>query len=250
MSPIRFFAYKNIGTNNYIRKIDNLTIMKQNNKNILTRESILSGNIHELVQAENGSMQILTEQQRNDSLLGMFKNGIINQDVWLFGYGSLIWNPAIHFERKSIMTVYGFHRKFCLKTYLGRGSKEVPGLVLGLDHGGSCRGIAFKIPAKIAPKELDIIWRREMLSGSYIPKWLTGKIGDTEVKALGFIVDRQQDRYVKKLSDCETAAMISRAKGFLGTCADYLIETSRHLENAGIPDKKLKTLVKLIDHID
>ena len=71
-----------------------------------------------------------------------------------------------------------------------------------------------------------------------------------EVKALGFIVDRQQDRYVKTLSDCETAAMISRAKGFLGPCADYLIETSRHLENAGIPDEKLKTLVKLIDHID
>ena len=224
--------------------------MKQNNKNILSRESILSGDIHELVQTENDSMQFLTEQQRSDSLLSMFKNRTINQDVWLFGYGSLIWNPAIHFERKSIMTVYGFHRKFCLKTYLGRGSKEVPGLVLGLDHGGSCRGIAFKIPAKIAPKELDIIWRREMLGDSYIPKWLTGKIGDTEVKALGFIVDRQQDRDVEKLSDRETVAIITRANGFLGPCADYLIKTSQHTENAGIPDEKLKVLVQLIDQID
>ena len=217
---------------------------------ILTRESILSGEIHEIVRAENDSMQLLTEQQRHDSLLSMFKNGIINQDVWLFGYGSLIWNPAIYFERKSIMTIYGFHRKFCLKTYLGRGSKEAPGLVLGLDYGGSCRGIAFKIPAKIASKELEIVWRREMVGGSYIPKWLTGKIGKTQVKALGFVVDRQQDRYTNKLSDHETATMISRAEGFLGSCSDYLIETSRHLENAGIPDKKLKQLVTLIDCVD
>ena len=89
-----------------------------------------------------------------------------------------------------------------------------------------------------------------MLGGSYIPKWLTGKIGETQVKALGFIVDRKQDRYIKKLSNRETAAIISRANGFLGPCADYLIETSRHLENAGIPDEKLKVLVKLINHID
>ena len=224
--------------------------MKQNKKNILTRDSILSGDLLELVKAENQSMQLLTEQERNDSLLSMFKNRTINQDVWLFGYGSLIWNPAIHFERKSIMTIYGYHRKFCLKTYLGRGSKEVPGLVLGLDHGGSCRGIAFKIPANIAPKELEVIWRREMVGGSYIPKWLTGKIGETQAKALGFIVDRKQDRYIKKLSNRETAAIIATANGFLGPCADYLIETSRHLENAGIPDEKLKVLVKLINHID
>ena len=89
-----------------------------------------------------------------------------------------------------------------------------------------------------------------MLGGSYIPKWLSGKIGNTEVKALGFIVDRKQDRYVKKLSNRETAAIISKANGFLGPCADYLIETSRHLENAGIPDEKLKVLVQLMDQID
>jgi cation transport protein ChaC len=89
-----------------------------------------------------------------------------------------------------------------------------------------------------------------MVGGSYIPKWLTGKIGKTQVKTLGFVVDRQQDRYINKLSDHETATMISRAEGFLGSCSDYLIETSRHLENAGIPDKKLQRLVTLIDCVD
>jgi|TARA_B110000467_G_C18327940_1_gene490616 cation transport protein ChaC len=220
--------------------------MSKNKKDILTRDSILSGKIHEIVKAEDSSMRLLTEEERRESLLSMFSDRKINQDVWIFGYGSLIWNPAIHFERKDIMTIYGFHRKFCLKTYLGRGNKEAPGLVLGLDHGGSCRGIAFKIPAKIAAHELEIIWRREMLSGSYIPRWLNGKINGISVKALGFVVNKQEDRYVGDLTDVETATLISKANGFLGTCADYLINTSEHLEDLGIPDKKLSQLVKLL----
>ena len=220
--------------------------MSKNKKDILTRDSILSGKIHEIVKAEDSSMRLLTEEERRESLLSMFSDRKINQDVWIFGYGSLIWNPAIHFERKDIMTIYGFHRKFCLKTYLGRGNKEAPGLVLGLDHGGSCRGIAFKIPAKIAAHELEIIWRREMLSGSYIPRWLNGKIKGISVKALGFVVNKQEDRYVGDLTDVETATLISKANGFLGTCADYLINTAEHLEDLGIPDKKLSHLVKLL----
>jgi glutathione-specific gamma-glutamylcyclotransferase len=217
-----------------------------NKKDILTRDSILSGKIHEIVKEEDSSMRLLTEEERKESLLSMFNDRKIDQDVWIFGYGSLIWNPAIHFERKDIMTIYGFHRKFCLKTYLGRGNKEAPGLVLALDHGGSCRGIAFKIPAKIAAHELEIIWRREMLSGSYIPKWLNGKIKGISVKALGFVINKQEDRYIGDLTDVETATLISNASGFLGTCAEYLINTSEHLEDLGIPDNKLSKLVKLL----
>ena len=220
--------------------------MSKNKKDILTRDSILSGKIHEIVREEDSSMRLLTEEERKESLLGMFSDRKIDQDVWIFGYGSLIWNPAIHFERKDIMTIYGFHRKFCLKTYLGRGNKEAPGLVLALDHGGSCRGIAFKIPAKIAAHELEIIWRREMLSGSYIPKWLNGKIKGISVKALGFVINKQEDRYIGDLTDVETAALISKASGFLGTCSEYLINTSEHLEDLGIPDNKLSNLVKLL----
>ncbi|MBA00609.1 MAG: gamma-glutamylcyclotransferase [Rhodospirillaceae bacterium] len=220
--------------------------MSKNKKDILTRDSILSGKIHEIVREEDSSMRLLTEEERKESLLSMFSDRKIDQDVWIFGYGSLIWNPAIHFERKDIMTIYGFHRKFCLKTYLGRGNKEAPGLVLALDHGGSCRGIAFKIPAKIAAHELEIIWRREMLSGSYIPKWLNGKIKGISVKALGFVINKQEDRYIGDLTDVETAALISKASGFLGTCSEYLINTSEHLEDLGIPDNKLSNLVKLL----
>jgi cation transport protein ChaC len=219
-------------------------------KNVLTRDSILSGRIHELIKAEGTSMKLLTDQERAASLQAMFNNENIKDDVWLFGYGSLIWNPAINFKEKSPMLIYGFHRKFCLKTYLGRGSKESPGLVLGLDHGGSCRGVGFKIPAKIAYKELEVVWNREMVSGSYKPKWLSGKIGETPIKALGFVVDRKQDRYVNNLTDIEVAHLISKANGFLGSCCDYLLNTSEHLKNLGIPDKKLTNLVDLVNQIN
>jgi cation transport protein ChaC len=219
-------------------------------KNVLTRDSILSGRIHELIKAENTSMELLTDQQRAASLQAMFNNGSIEEDVWLFGYGSLIWNPAIYFEEKRPMLIYGFHRKFCLKTYLGRGSKEAPGLVLGLDSGGSCKGVGFKIPAKTAYKELEVVWSREMVSGSYKPKWLSGKVGETPIKALGFVVDRRQDRYVNNLTEIEMAHLISKANGFLGSCSDYLLNTSEHLKKFGIPDKKLDSLVDLVNQLN
>ena len=219
-------------------------------KNVLTRDSILSGRIHELIKAEDTSMKLLTDQERTASLQTMFNNENIKDDVWLFGYGSLIWNPAINFEEKSPMLIYGFHRKFCLKTHLGRGNKKSPGLVLGLDRGGSCRGVGFKISAKTAYKELEVVWNREMVSGSYTPKWLSGKIGTTSVKALGFVVDRKQDRYVNNLTDIEVAHLISKANGFLGSCCDYLLNTSEHLKNLGIPDKKLTNLVDLVNQIN
>ena len=93
--------------------------------------------------------------------------------VWLFGYGSLIWNPAFEFAEKRPATVHGLHRRFCLRTFLGRGSKDRPGLVLALDRGGCCRGVAFRIAAERVESELDIVWRREMISDAYRPRWLT-----------------------------------------------------------------------------
>ena len=84
------------------------------------------------------------------------------------------------------------------------------------------------------------------MSGSYIPKWLNGKIKGISVKALGFVINKQEDRYIGDLTDVETAALISKASGFLGTCSEYLINTSEHLEDLGIPDNKLSNLVKLL----
>src|SRR3546814_9302515 len=113
--------------------------------------------------------------------------------VWLFGYGSLIWNPAFDYAEKRPATVHGLHRRFCLQTHLGRGSRERPGLVLALDRGGSCRGVVLRIAPENVESELDIVWRREMISHSYRPTWVTAQTSDGPVRAIGFAINRSEE---------------------------------------------------------
>ena len=215
----------------------------------LTRQTILSGRIHEIIKNEDRDVKIVSDEERSRSIQRMLENKPVSQDVWLFGYGSLIWNPTINYIERKPMVVSGFHRKFCLKTYLGRGSKKAPGLMLGLDHGGSCRGIGYKISSKNTFRELEVIWKREMVTASYIPKWLSARIGPKKIKALGFVVNRKLDRYVSQLEDSEIARLIYNAAGFLGTCSEYLENTAKHLEASGIPDKHLNRIQSLVQKL-
>jgi glutathione-specific gamma-glutamylcyclotransferase len=213
----------------------------------LTREAIMSGKIHELIKGHDVPFELLSDQDRTASLEAMFNDGPIKEDVWLFAYGSLIWNPAIHFAEQRCVTIHGYHRRFCFEVHLGRGSPEAPGLMLGLDRGGSCRGVAFRIEAERAREELDVVWRREMVSPAYSPKWLRALDGGTPIRALGFVVNRAHDRYVGDMDEARAAALISKASGFLGPCADYLRQTSRHLTELGIPDSGLSRLEALVN---
>ena len=216
----------------------------------LTRENILSGRIHELIEDNDDNVQIISNEDRRQSLKSMLENKPVSQSVWLFAYGSLIWNPTINYTERRRMIISGYHRKFCLKTYLGRGSKETPGLMLGLDHGGSCKGIGYTISPKNAFQELEVIWRREMVTASYVPKWLSARIGDQKIKALGFVVNRKLDRYVNLLEDSEVAKLIYNAAGFLGTCSEYLEKTAKHLDESGIPDKYLTRIQALVQKLE
>ncbi|MCK7491255.1 MAG: gamma-glutamylcyclotransferase [Comamonadaceae bacterium] len=101
-------------------------------------------------------------------------------DVWLFGYGSLVWNPFIRFLERRPGTVRGYHRRFCLWSRINRGTPEQPGLALGLEPGGACRGVVFRMDDDVAEDELRILWRREMMLGSYVPRWVRATSrGDT-----------------------------------------------------------------------
>jgi cation transport protein ChaC len=161
-------------------------------------------------------------------------------DVWLFGYGSLIWNPAFHFTDRHIGRVHGWHRRFCLWTDLGRGSPETPGLVLGLDVGGSCIGMAFRIPAEEVRTELGLVWRREMLNGAYVPRWITVDCPDRgRIHAITFTVNRRFPRYAGRLDNERVARVLTNASGYLGRCADYFFSTIHALEELGIHDTQL-----------
>jgi glutathione-specific gamma-glutamylcyclotransferase len=139
--------------------------------------------------------------------------------------------------------IRGFHRRFCLWLEMGRGSPDNPGLMLALDRGGTCRGVAFRIPARDVRSELLLIWRREMFGTAYLARWVQVRTAHASFPAITFVVNRAHGRYAGRLSDTETATRIASATGALGSCADYLRNTLDHLESLGIRDAGLQRIV-------
>jgi cation transport protein ChaC len=168
-------------------------------------------------------------------------------EVWVFGYGSLIWNPAFEFAEKRVALVRGWHRRFCLWLKAGRGTPELPGLMLALDRGGSCRGVAFRLDRSQVEEELLILWRREMLSGSYEARWLDAHSATGPVRAITFVANRRHARFTNLLSDEEVADRIAVARGPLGSCAEYLLNTVEHLEALGFRDASLERIRRRVE---
>jgi cation transport protein ChaC len=167
-------------------------------------------------------------------------------DVWVFGYGSLMWNPTFVFVESAVGVIRGWHRSFCLWMEMGRGSVANPGLMLALDRGGTCRGIAFRIPAREVSSELLLIWRREMFGTAYRARWVHVNIAGTIVPAITFVVNRAHPRYAGKVSDADAAAHISTAVGPLGSCMSYLDNTMAHLRELGVRDRGLQRIAAKI----
>jgi len=162
--------------------------------------------------------------------------------LWIFAYGSLMWNPGLAFVAKRVGTIYGYHRSFCLWSRINRGTPERPGLVLTLERGGSCRGLAFRLTGSTSRDELLALWRREMSMGSYHPRWLEFHAGADRFPALAFIVNRACSGYAGKLPMEATVQAIATARGKFGSSAEYLFQTQAALESHGILDARVKRL--------
>ena len=215
---------------------------------MLKREEITRERVDRLVAVaqKSGPFQVLTHEERENNRKRFLSRFPKNKDLWVFGYGSLIWNPAFHFEEKQKARIYGFHRKFCLHLTIGRGSPEKPGLMLALDHGGSCNGIAFKIATDKVESETEILWMREMISGAYQPQSLTIHTRLGAVPGFTFVVNRKHERYLGELNHSDTAKAIAEGEGILGSCKDYLFNTINGLMELGIQDSYLKRLQKIL----
>ena len=209
---------------------------------VLTRDQIRDGDVRRLIAELGIAMRVLSDEELAASRAATLAGADLSGGVWLFGYGSLIWNPAFHFTDRLIGTIYGYHRRFCLWTHLGRGCPERPGLVLGLERGGSCRGVAFHVAPDAVEEELAIVWRREMLSGAYVPRWIGVHTALGAIRAITFVINHAHERYARFLPDERIAEVIATAEGFLGPCADYLINTVDHLAELGIHDRPLEKL--------
>lgn len=169
-----------------------------------------------------------------------------DSDWWVFGYGSLMWNPGFPHHEARMGLLRGYHRRFCIYSLRYRGTPERPGLVLGLAPGGSCRGMIFRVPAEEGKPVLDYLWDREMITGVYRPLWLPVATPEGETRALAFVADPTHQQFCR-LDMPATAALIRQGIGQRGPCRDYLINTNQHLREVGIHDKMLNQLIELLD---
>jgi len=185
-----------------------------------------------------------TDAERQASLQHALKHWQAHEDVWVFAYGSLIWRPEFAFAEQRLALLRGYHRALCLWSRINRGTPQRPGLVFGLDVGGSCRGVVFRIPAPDVTASLTALWRREMGSGAYLPRWLNMGTPAGRVRALAFVMDRRSDGYVRHLPEDRLLAVVRSAHGSYGPCSEYIVETARALRASGITDPKLETLVQ------
>jgi cation transport protein ChaC len=167
--------------------------------------------------------------------------------LWLFGYGSLIWNPVFRFEECTRAVLRGWRRSFGLRTVAGRGSPLTPGRVLSLERGGLTRGVAFRLPAAGLDEELRLLWIREMPTGAYLPTWSTVTLDDgSDVTALIFVARQGHPLHELDASVPSVAPLIAAAAGPLGTNADYLFKLRAALAEWRVSDDYVDALVDAV----
>ena len=159
------------------------------------------------------------------------------EDLWIYSYGSLMWDPGFHFAEVRLADVDGYQRRFTLRIDLGRGSRDYPALMLSLEQqDGCCRGLAFRIAAADVHSESAILWRREMLRGGYAPAMVPMTTPQGPITALAFVSNTAHPSYVGELPFAETATTIANGKGVLGTNLEYLVQLAMQLQALEIDD--------------
>ena len=170
------------------------------------------------------------------------------QPVWIFAYGSLMWDREVPRAESEPALLRGWHRSFCLYSYDYRGTRAQPGLTLGLDRGGACRGIAFCLRPETRAEALDLLWLREMTAPRvYDLRLLPVRAPGGTRRAFAFTVRRDHPDYAGRLPLDEAARIIATAAGRRGTCRDYLLGTLRHLDELGIGDEALRRLAGRVE---
>jgi glutathione-specific gamma-glutamylcyclotransferase len=223
---------------------------------VLNRQALESKLLQQLLAHPKLNLKIWSDEELLQSIRQTLKQQS-RKELWIFAYGSLIWNPLFDYCDRRSVVVESWHRKFCLLAPVGRGTIDNPGLVLGLEaqEGACCQGVAYRLLIdENLESELLLLWRREMVVGSYIPTWITsqncnhtfGTACDRELEVLTFTVNPHHSVYVKNLSTEKIVESLATAQGSLGSSAEYLNNTVQGLLAAGIEDKALIELDLLV----
>jgi cation transport protein ChaC len=168
-------------------------------------------------------------------------------DFWVFGYGSLMWRPGFAHTETRRARLHGFRRSLCVTSVIYRGTPERPGLVLGLDRGGSCVGMAFRVPEALREEVLGYLRDRELVTSVYLERFLTVRLQDGEtVAAVSYVVDRSHGQYAGALDEEQASRIVSGAVGQAGPNEEYVLNTITHLKALGIRDHWLEEVGRRI----
>jgi cation transport protein ChaC len=187
----------------------------------------------------------LSDQVLEDSRRKLLGDHGVAGDLWVYSYGSLMWDPGFRFAEVRLADLDGYARRFTMKIELGRGSRERPALMLALESQiGCCRGLAFRIPADSVEAESAIVWRREMVRGGYRPAMVPMTTPQGQITALAFASNPSHPNYVGELPLGETAAIVASGNGVLGTNREYLEQLVAQLDVLGIDDPYVAQLYR------
>ena len=165
-------------------------------------------------------------------------------DLWIFGYGSLMWSPGFGYKEKRLARVHGFHRALCILSTRYRGTRRKPGLVVGLCRGGSCWGMAYRVEAGRVRRTLLRLWHREMMRRAYDPRLVRARLGRRRsIRALAFLADPDHPSYVRELDLHGRARLVAQGIGQRGHCVDYIQNTLDHMHQVGVHDPHLERIL-------
>jgi cation transport protein ChaC len=160
-----------------------------------------------------------------------------SHDLWVFGYGSLMWRPGFRFVERRRAHLYGYHRSLCVFSHIHRGTPDAPGLVLGLDRGGRCRGIAFRIAQEDEAATIAYLRKREQVTGVYLERHVRVQLEDgRRVRALTFVADRRHPQYAGRLPEADVMRLVRQGVGLSGANPDYVRATHEQLMEIGVSD--------------
>ncbi|SDD91800.1 gamma-glutamylcyclotransferase [Paraburkholderia lycopersici] len=192
-----------------------------------------------------------TQAQIDHSLAETMAKRPADAHVWVFAYGSLMWNPLSRYDERVGATLHGWRRSFCIRLVAGRGTPQCPGRMLALEPGGHTEGVALRLSAATLEEELRILWTREMLTGAYTPTWITVTLASGETQhALAFVASGCPQQYEADSSPATIARQIAQAQGPLGTNAEYVFRLRQALADSALTDAYIEEVAQTLADLE
>jgi len=211
----------------------------------LTRDHLLDGTFR----SRMPSGSLLTDEQLEYSIAEMLASRP-DGPLWVFAYGSLIWNPLLTFDARKTAILTGWRRSFCVRSVSVRGSEEWPGRVLGLERGGQVQGVAFLLRDDHVDTELRMLWSREMASGVYHPTWTRVALDDgQEVAAIAFVANVDHSHFESDTCVSTVSKLAARATGAFGSNAEYIRSLGKALSDHGLKDPYVDEIIRCLNQV-